>query len=39
MIQRHRNNIQHDAKIKALITFVIALLFPNSKLMLRSIFS
>jgi len=34
-----RNNIQHDAKIKVLITIIIALLFPNSRVVLCQIFS
>jgi len=29
-----RNNVQHDAKIKALVTIIIALLFPNLRLVL-----
>jgi len=34
-----RNIIQHDAKIKVLITIIIALLFPNVRLVLCQIFS
>jgi len=34
-----RNNIQHDTKIKVLITIIIALLFPNWRLVLCQIFS
>ena len=33
------SKVQHDAKIKVLITIIIALLFPNLRLMLRRIFS
>ena len=33
------NNIQHDAKIKVLITIIVALLFPNSTSVLCQIFS
>jgi len=33
------DNLQHNAKIKVLITIIIALLFPNSKLVLCQIFS
>ena len=33
------DNIQHDAKIKVLITIIIALLFPNLRLVLCQIFS
>jgi len=32
-----RNTVQQDAKIKVLITIIIALLFPNYRLMLCSI--
>jgi len=34
-----RKNIQHDAKIKVLITIIIALLIPNLRLVLSQIFS
>ena len=33
------NNVQHDGKIKVLVTVIIALLFRNSRLMLCQIFS
>jgi len=29
-----RNNVQNDAKVEAIITIIIALLFPNLRLML-----
>jgi len=34
-----RNNIQHNAKIKVLITVIIVLLFANSRLVLCQVFS
>ena len=36
---RFNNNDQHNAKIKVIIKIIIALLFPNLRLMLCSIFS